>query len=413
MRTTLGRPFWTLWSSYATSNLGDGLNLVAFPLLALALTDGATGVAIISAFRYLPFLVIGLPAGVILDRFGRRRVIIIAQAVRALALLIPVIVVATGWSPLALLALSGFVVGSSEVFTDGGIPALVRNVVADEHLELANARLGATEMTANAIVGPPIGAALFVVDPTAPFLASLALYGASASLLVPLGRVIARGARHHDDGDEEVDFSLAELTAGLRYVLGHPVVRPLAFAVALFSFVGTATETVLVILVVDELELSSFAFGLVATASAVTAVAMSFVVTRVIGRWGHAASMRFAVVTYALASILFGVAPGFGLLIVASAVEGVSMPAWNVVSSTVRQRLVPDRVFGRMMTAYLFVAWSMQPVGALVAGLVADRWGADRVFYAAAVIVGSLLVVARPLFRRITAAMADPTTVPG
>ena len=114
-----------------------------------------------------------------------------------------------------------------------------------------------------------------------------------------------------------------------------------------------------------------------------------------------------------LAALLFAGAPGVALLVVASAIEGVSLPAWNVVSSTVRQRLVPDRVFGRMMTAYLFVAWSMQPVGALAAGLVADRWGADRVFLAAAVIVGSLLVLARPLFRKITTAMADPAAVPG
>ncbi len=406
----MGRPFWTLWSSYAASNLGDGLNMVAFPLLAVVLTDGATGVAIISAFRFLPFVVIGLPAGVILDRFGRRRVIIVSQAVRAVALLIPPLVIATEWSPLALLAFSGFVVGSSEVFTDGGIPALVRNVVATEHLELANARLGATEMTANAIVGPPVGAALFALDPAAPFVVSLALYGVSASLLVPLGRIIARSSVD-DDGDADVSFSFSEVTAGLRYVLGHPVVRPLAFAVALFSFVGAATETVLVILVIDQLGLSSYAFGVILTMSAVTAVAMSFVVTRVIGRWGHAASMRFSVITYSVAAVLFGLAPGLGLLALASAIEGVSMPAWNVVSSTVRQRLVPDKVFGRMMTAYLFVAWSMQPVGALVAGLVAARWGADKVFFAAAVLVCSLLVLARPLFGRITTAMADPSTV--
>lgn len=410
MRTTLGRPFWTLWSSYAASNLGDGLNMVAFPLLAVALTDGATGVAVISAFRFLPFLVIGLPAGVILDRFGRRRVIISSQVVRAVALLIPPLVIATEWSPLVLLAFSGFVVGCSEVFTDGGIPALVRNVVADEHLELANARLGATEMTANAIIGPPLGAALFALDPAVPFFVSLALYGVSATLLLPLGRIIAQGAQEDDDGDD-VEFSVAEVTAGLRYVLGHPVVRPLAFAVALFSFVGAATETVTVILVIDQLGLSSVAFGAVATTNAITAVAMSFVVTRLINRWGHSTSMRFAVVTYAVAAVLFGVAPGLGLLVVAAAIEGVSMPAWNVVSSTVRQRLVPDRVFGRMMTAYLFVAWSMQPLGALGAGLVADRWGADKVFLAAAAIVGSLLVLARPLFARITAAMADPAGV--
>ncbi len=77
-------------------------------------------------------------------------------------------------------------------------------------------------------------------------------------------------------------------------------------------------------------------------------------------------------------------------------------------SSTIRQRLVPDEVFGRMMTAYLFIAWSMQPLGALLGGAIAQRWGSQWVFALSGTVVGSLLITARPMFKAIDTAMGEP-----
>jgi hypothetical protein len=94
----------------------------------------------------------------------------------------------------------------------------------------------------------------------------------------------------------------------------------------------------------------------------------------------------------------------------AAVINGISDPTWNIVSATVRQRLVPDEVFGRMMTAYLFIAWGMRPLGAMLGGLVAERWGAQWVSIASAFVVGSLLITARPMFRRVDDAMAVAAT---
>ena len=94
---------------------------------------------------------------------------------------------------------------------------------------------------------------------------------------------------------------------------------------------------------------------------------------RLIARFGHTASMRFAVVTFTIASLLFGFTTVVAIAVMASMIQGLSDPAWNVVTNTVRQRLVPDEVFGRMMTAYLFISWSMNPVGALAGGIIAER----------------------------------------
>lgn len=399
MNAALGRPFWTLWTSFSASNLGDGLNLVAYPLLAVSITDDARLIALVNVFRFIPFLLIGLPAGVILDRFGRRNVVVTAQLSRSVALVVPPAALALGRASIAALAVSGFVVGVGEVFTDGGLPAVVRDLVHRDHLEVANARMSAAETTANMIIGPPLGATLFTLAPSVPFLASAALYvGASAGLArLPIPR--------RSEVSEAARFSLDQITSGLRYVWSHPLIRPLALAVALFSFVSEAGSTVLVLLATESLGLSPIGFSLLLTVTAVASIAMSFAVSPVIRRFGHSASMRFSVVTFTLSSLLYGLLPGIGPAVAASVLAGVSAPSWNIVSATVRQRIVPDQIFGRMMTAYLFVAWSMQPAGAFAGGLVAERWGPEEVFVVSAVVVGALFIAGRPLFRRIDAAM--------
>ena len=113
----MGRRFWTLWASFSASNLGDGLSLVAFPLLAVNLTDDARLVAAVAAARFLPFLVVGLPAGVLIDRFDRRRIAMIAQLVRSVVLIGLVLAIFGDAASIALLAGGGFVVGVAEVMT--------------------------------------------------------------------------------------------------------------------------------------------------------------------------------------------------------------------------------------------------------------------------------------------------------
>ncbi|MEM8923197.1 MAG: MFS transporter [Actinomycetota bacterium] len=397
----LGRRFWTLWLSFATSNLGDGLGLVVFPLLAVQLTDDAVGVAMVNVLRFLPFLLFGLPAGVVLDRFGRRNAVLVAQLARSAALAAPVVALAVDRASIAVLAASAFVVGIGEVITDGGEPAIVRDVVAADRLEVANARLSATQTSTNYIIGPLLGAAVFTVSPTVGFMAVGALYLGSALALVAL----PAGERRADP--ESGRFTIEQLTGGLRFVWDHPLLRPLALAVALFATVGAGVDAVLVILATQELGLSEVGFGWLLTISAVTSVLVSFVVAGLIARTSHGTSMRISIVTYVIGSAMLGLAPGAGMAGAAMAIRGAASPTWNVVSATVRQRLVPDVIFGRMMTAYLFLAWSMQPVGAFTGGAIAQRWGADVVLLLAALAIAGLGVVGHPLFRRIDIEMAN------
>ena len=400
---SLGRPFWTLWTAFSASNFGDGLSLVGMPLLAIQLTDDARLVAAVAVFQFLPFLLIGLPAGVVLDRFDRRWIAVIAQTLRAAVLAGLVVAVLTDTAGIGVLMGASFMIGASEVMTDGGLPALVRELVESEQLEVANARLMATQRVSNAFIGPPLGALLFEVDSSLPFALAAVMSLASVATLAQLP-----GHYRPDQPEESVPF-LASATIGLRYVWAHPVLRPLALTVATFSFVGAAGNAVFVVLVTERFGLGGIGFGLLLSVDAVASVIMTFFVARFIGATSHSMSMRFAIMCFTIGALLFGLTTVAAVAFLAAIINGMSDPTWNVVSSTVRQRLVPDEVFGRMMTAYLFIGWGMKPLGALLGGVVAEAWGPQWVSLVSAFTVGSLFVTARPMFKRVDAAMSGST----
>lgn len=397
----LGRPFWTLWAAFSASNFGDGLSLVAMPLLAVQLTDDARLVAAVTMFQYLPFLLIGLPAGVVLDRFDRRWIAAIAQTVRAIVLGGLALAIVTERGGIVALMVSSFLIGTSEVMTDGGLPALVRDLVRSDQLEVANARLMATQRVTNAFIGPPLGALLFAVDSWLPLLVAAGL-----SLLSVAGLTRLPGRYRPEQSDQPAPLHV-QASMGLRYVWSHPVLRPLALAVATFSFVGAACNAIFVVLVTERLGRGGLTFGTLLSVEALASVATTFVVAAFIRRTTHSTSMRFSIIAFSLSSVVLGLTTVVAVAFLAVLIRGMADPMWNVVSSTVRQRLVPDEVFGRMMTAYLFIAWGMKPVGALLGGIVAEAWGAHWVYYGSAVGVGSLFVLARPMFRGVDAAMAS------
>ena len=157
----------------------------------------------------------------------------------------------------------------------------------------------------------------------------------------------------------------------------------------------------------ERIGLSNFQYGLLLTIDAVASLTMSFFVARLVLRTSHGTSMRLSVITFTASALLLGLTATVGTAVLAMFLVGLSDPTWNVISATVRQRLVPDAIFGRMMTAYLFIAWSMQPVGALAGGLIAEQFGPQWVYVMSACVVGSLLVLGRPLYRQVDAAMAE------
>ncbi|MEO1060825.1 MAG: MFS transporter [Actinomycetota bacterium] len=397
----LGGRFWLLWSSTAMTNVADGISLTAFPLLAEAMTDDARGIALVSVGRFLPFVLVGLPLGVVVDRLDRRTVVFASQALRGAATAALAVIVATDGASISLLVAVAFIIGLGEVLTDSAGPAMVRQVVEQHQLEDANARLAATQTVANYFVGPPLGAALFVAATWLPFAAVVAAFGLGMVLIL----VVPGNFR--PERPESTERFRTEVAVGLRYVWGHPLLRPLALTVAAFAFLDAAGMAVFVVLTTDRLGLGELGFGALVSIDAAASTVMSLFVVGLIARWGHANCMRFAVVSFGVSAVVLGLTQNVAIAALAVLLAGAGNPAWNVVSTTLRQRLVPDEVFGRMMTAYLFIAWGVTPLGAILGGVVAEGLGVEWVFLLQGPAMVALYVGARSLFDRVDEATAD------
>ena len=164
--------FWRFWGATFLANIGDGIRLAAFPLLAASLTDDPLAVATVAAAQFLPWLLFGLMAGSWADRFPSRRLLVTADALRTVVLGVLVAGIALGWAGIALVVAAAVVLGVGETVRDTAAQSTIPRLVAAPLLERANSRLVAGEIVGNEFVGPPVGAALFAVGAALPFAAN-------------------------------------------------------------------------------------------------------------------------------------------------------------------------------------------------------------------------------------------------
>jgi MFS family permease len=184
----LGRDYWRLWVAHSTSNVGDGVSSVAYPWLASAVTRSPLLIATVAVVSRLPWLVFTLPAGVITDRFDRKKIIVamdVSRGILALAVAIAVMSqssklpsldeVATNtagqtqWFLYVVLVVTALLFGCAEVLRDNSAQTLLPSVVKDEQLESANGKLWSAEFVMNSFIGPPLGSFILGVAIFMPF----------------------------------------------------------------------------------------------------------------------------------------------------------------------------------------------------------------------------------------------------
>ena len=238
--------FHRLVVAWAGSLTGDGLRVVALPLLAVSLNPSATAVAAVAAASTLPWLLVAIPAGALVDRLDPAKVMATAHLVRAMVTLILVALVLTGSATIPLLCLIGFAITSAETFADGSAQSLLVRVVPHAHLERANARFVTVETLALDLAGPLAAGVLFVLAPWSPFALSAGCFVAAALTV----RTI-KSTRPPDDPAENADRgagnAVARIRAGLSRLVRDPVLRVLVVTVAIMAIGNAATDAVLVL----------------------------------------------------------------------------------------------------------------------------------------------------------------------
>ncbi|MFI7080016.1 MFS transporter [Micromonospora sp. NPDC049903] len=385
-RAPLGRPFWTFWSAAALANLGDGIRVAAFPLLAAALTDDPLAVAAVAAAQFLPWLVSGLLAGALADRRSARTLLAAADTARVVVLATLATAVALGWATIALVVAAAFLLGIGETLRDTAAQTAVPRLVADAHLEKANGRLVAGEIVGNEFVGPPVGAMLFVAGAAIPFAVNGATLALAVMLVLSLPLTLAHRATSAPTTDETSNAEGDGILAGLRWLIRQPMLRTLVLVTAAVAAADTAWFAIFVLYARDALGLGAFGFGLLLATGAAGGLIGSFAADRLVARFRHRHVLTWSMAVTAGVPVLLAVTPHRAAAVVVVVTTSAAFAVLNVAALSVRQRLVPGGLLGRVIAASRMLTYSCTALGALAGGALAASAGIEAPFVFSGVI---------------------------
>lgn len=362
------RDFVLLWSGSAVSNLGSTASVIAYPLLVLALTGSASDAGLAGFFALLPGLLLQLPAGALVDRWNRRRLMIWCDALRGLGAASIVAALALGGLGMAQILVVGFAEGTLSVFYGLAAHAAVPNVVPQSQVPLALSRNEARGRAA-VMLGTPLGGILFGVGRAIPFLTDALSYLVSTTTLL-LIRKDFEASRPRERGDRMT----AQVREGLLWLWRRPFLRDTTLLVAGSNLLFRALFLVVIVMATD-VGASSTGVGVMVGVAGAGGVLGSLSANWFRNRFPLntlviAANWAWAV----LMGVIVLVHDPFSLAAAYAAMWFVG-PIWNVALGSYQLSITPDRLRGRVLAAMSTLSNGALPIGALIGGVLLDAVG--------------------------------------
>jgi MFS family permease len=375
--------FQALWVGQSCATLGMRIGDTAFPLLVLALTGSSTAAGAFGAVEMATALLLGVHGGSIADRLDRRRVLLVCDTARLLALAsVPVALAIGRLTPVHLLLVAA-VIGATTAYS-GPIRLLaLRSVVAPEQLPQALAQDEA-RMSGAALAGPPLAGFLFGLGRSVPFLGAVL-----ASLLSLASALVVRFPSPAEPEQKAEGGALA----GFRALAASPLLRPALAVLLVINLTGAALLLPVMVLLRDH-GTSSGGIGLALAGEAVGALAGAALVSRLHRLAGPGVlllAVAWAAVPVPLAPLLPG---GAVTVFVALFTVGAGTPALRVMLDLLVFRQVPDRLRGRVIAATITLLTAGMPAGAFAAGLLLDHFSPAVALAAIAGVLAAALLPA-------------------
>lgn len=397
--------YWRLWGASTISNLGDGMYLVAMPLIAAELTRSEVRIALIAACAALPWMLFSIPVGAMVDRLDRRQIMIAANLCRGGVIGVIAVLVATDIIKVWMLWLAALLLGIGEVFFDNATMALVPRLVPEAQLPRANGRLYAAELGANGFLGTPLGGVLFAVATFLPFMIDAWSFVIAALLLLSITS-LRQGDQRPPAPRGGHSRLRDDIREGWQFLLGHEILRPLAGAFALVSIAFQMPLAVLVLFVRETLGLGPRGYAVILTVITIGPVVGGMFGDRLVRRVGRSTSLTVALTTWGICLLATALYPHAWFVALAATMQAIATAVWNMTTVSLRQVLVPNELFGRVNSIYRWFGWGMIPVGALLGAGLASWLGLRAPYVAAAAVI----VVAWLIVRRLDRAKVDEAT---
>lgn len=389
--------FLKLLAGQSLSELGSQVTLLALPLLAiLTLHAGPLQVGALSAVEFAPFILIGLPAGVWVDRLGRRRpILVVADCGRLLAIGSIPVAAAFGRLGLPQLYVVGFVSGVLTVFFDVAYQSYLPALVSREQLVDGNSKLEFTRSAAQ-LGGPAVAGGLVgSVGAAMAMSVDAASFGVSVLSLLTIRRREPRRER------PPVRTSMRnDIVAGLRFVVDSPLLRPIAICTSTWNLFGNMYFAMLVLFCVRDLHLTPAAIGIAFSIGSVGAPVGALLAGRISRALGVGPTIVLSAALGGFGLLVAFAPPSHPLpfLVAATFLGGVGV-VYNITQVSLRQAICPPAFQGRMNATIRFLVWGTIPVGNLVGGALGAAVGlrATMVIGSAGTLLAVLPVALSPV----------------
>ena len=373
-----------LFTASAFSNLGTGVSMVAYPWIASSLTRSPFLLSLIGLMAFLPWLIVSLPGGVLIDRFPRRKIIVLTDLFRGVVTVMVagviwanqgsihvvksvtnLTVVHTNVALYSVLLVATFLLESASVIGNSASQTFVPMIVETDQLERANGRLWTAESLTSSFMGPPLASLLLGVSVFAPLAFDGVSFFFSAGLIGAIGSI---AIKPQTKSEKAPDFK-AELKEGLVWLWRHDFLRPLAMILGGLNFVGAIYGAVFILFAQEDLHTTVFTFGLLMTGVALGGTLGGVFSARVIKKFGRSLILKLTILGMPVTFTATALSNHWEIVWFFSALEMFLAILWNVVTVSMRQEIIPDNLLGRVNSAYRFFALGTQPVGALIGGL--------------------------------------------
>ncbi len=389
----LNRDYLLLWGGQLVSSLGSNISGFAFPLLVLFLTGSPAQAGFLGAARSIPYLIFSLPVGALIDRWDRKRVMILCDTGRALALgSIALVYALFGTVPLFQLYIVTFIEGSLFVFFNIAEVACLPRVVSKEQLPAATGQNQASEIVA-VLAGSPLAGVIYSFSKILPFTADAISYAAS---VVSLFFIKARFQGERTGDHRNLG---GEIKEGLVWLWTQPLIRFMAFLTGGLNFTGGIT--LILIIIAQRQGASPTVIGILFAISSVGGIVGSVVGPFIQKRFSFGAVIISMVWVQALALPFYIIAPNPYFLGIITAVIFITGPIYNVVQFSYRLALIPDQLQGRVNSVFRLLAFGFIPLGLGLTGWLLEKVdvGPTTLIFTACLVALALATTVNPHVR--------------
>lgn len=370
-RTPLGAGFGRLWTAAIASNLADGLGRTAVPLIATTLTRDPALIAGVSAVTFLPWLLFGIPAGMLLDRVDRRVAMAVANSLRFAVAAVLAILITTDALTIWLLYACVLAFGLGETVFDNATSTVVPALVSRDQLDRANGRMQSAEITIQNFIATPIAGFLFAVAIVLPVWLTGAGFLVAGMLALSIPAAAAHAAHRGAPGEQGTAEPRPTLSAVVGFLWQQRFLRWMILLTSTTASALAFAQGSVVLLLLQTFSVPAALIGVVTAAVGVGALVGALVSSRFVERFGRGRVMFWAILVSGVGILGVGVTANVFIAIGAYAIGAFGVAVWNVPWGALRQAIIPNAMLGRALGIVRTLGWGLTPIATVLGGFVA------------------------------------------